>query len=91
MGVIGGKKLRFRVNAERISAAEAPKNYGSVDDFIQMSRTGRRHAGYLTPTPRDDQFRTMKSVEGGPGRRHGHLDFLSLLSSHRFETMSGAT
>jgi hypothetical protein len=39
MGVIGGQKLRFRVNAKRISAAEAPKNYGSVDDFIQMSRT----------------------------------------------------
>jgi hypothetical protein len=39
MGVIGGRKLRFRVNTTRITAGESPKNYGCTSDFIGR-RTG---------------------------------------------------
>ena len=59
MDVIGGHKLRFRVNATRITGAETPKNYGSVDEFVT--------ALHAVPAWRfvrqgGGQFRSMKSA-----------------------------
>ncbi|SIO61753.1 hypothetical protein SAMN05443247_08959 [Bradyrhizobium erythrophlei] len=52
MDVIVGSKPRFRVNATPTTRPEAPKNYGSVDEFVTLpSATAARAICQAAPRP----------------------------------------